>query len=136
MIFTNYDIRFTSRWFPPSSDFSATSPPSRCYGTTCRLDVEPRLGLLKIAQQLQCWVRDNANRQSPLRTKEMFCRPWRDFMNGVRLSPAVNCWAIFENSAMTQAIVTEINALLTDINARVTKFNGLFNARNSTINAH
>jgi hypothetical protein len=88
MRYTNYDIgkpgfgRFTSCW----------------------------LGL-KIAQQLQCWARDATNRQSPLRTKEMFCRPWRDFMNHVRLPPAVNCWAIFENCAMTQAVVTEINAL-------------------------
>jgi hypothetical protein len=52
--------------------------------------------LLKIAQQLQCWVRDAANHQSPLRTKEMFCRPWRDFMNGVRLPQALKCWAIFK----------------------------------------
>src|SRR5215469_17515152 len=115
--FTIYNIgkpsfgRFTSYWLPPS----------RCYDTTSRLDTESRPGLLKIAQQLQCWVSDATNRQSPLGTKEMFCRPWRDFMNRVRLSPAVNCWAIFENSAMT--IVTEINARLTDTNACVTKRN-------------
>ena len=56
-------------------------------------------------------------------------------MNGVRFHQALKCWAVFENSEMTQAVVTHLNALLTDINASVTKFNGLYNARNSKINA-
>ena len=43
------------------------------------------LGLLKIAQQLQCWVLDATNHWSPSGTKEMFYRSLRGFMNSVRL---------------------------------------------------
>src|SRR5580698_8158496 len=63
---------------PPPSDFGATSRHgNRIFTMNTRL--------LKIAQQLQCWVREASDRLSPLGTKEMFCHPWRDFMDGVHL---------------------------------------------------
>src|SRR5580698_2946401 len=100
----------------------------------CRESRKPRLGLLKIAQQLQCWVRDasrtSAWHYSSKGTKEMFCRPWRDFMNGVRLSPTLKYWAIFEDHR------TALLTALTPFNAYTAKSNGLCNARFSKINVH
>jgi hypothetical protein len=96
---------------------------------------------VKIAQQFQCCVRDASRtvrfhrisaRQAawPYSTegrKECSAVPGGTFMNGVRLPLAVNCWAIFEKSVMTQRNVT-------DIKACAKKSNGLCNARFSKIN--
>jgi hypothetical protein len=81
------NTRFTSRWLRLRA---AWRRQVRLHPILTQHLTSMDARLSKIAQQLQCWVRDATNHLSPLGTKEIFCRPWRDFTNGVRLYPAVN----------------------------------------------